>query len=210
MRALLRTNRNLVVEPIGLLSDDLSARVDGRALFGNDNPLELEIGSGKGLFLADQAKARPQANFLGLENARLYWQYASDHLRRHGCLNTRIVLADAARFVSERLTDTCLTAVHIYFPDPWPKRRHHKRRLIQGPFLEQVERVLVPDGLLQVVTDHEDYFRQIDRVLRGSNLERVPFRPPGSGEDEELVGSSFERKYRREGRPFYSITAVKK
>jgi tRNA (guanine-N7-)-methyltransferase len=209
MRSLLRTNRKLVVEPIGLLSEDLLSPVDGRILFENDNPLELEIGSGKGAFLDDQAKARPQVNFLGLEKARRYWSYASDCLRRHGCLNTRMVLADAAQFVSERLRDACLTTIHIYFPDPWPKKRHHKRRLIQGPFLEQVERVLVPEGHLQVVTDHQDYFQQIDRVLRGSNLEIVAFRPPGSGEDEELVGSNFERKYRREGRPFFSIAAEK-
>jgi tRNA (guanine-N7-)-methyltransferase len=209
MRPLLRTNRKLIVEPIGLLADDLTAPIDGRHLFGNDNPLELEIGSGKGTFLTDQAKARPQTNFVGLEKAHRYWRYASDRLRRHGCINTRMVLADAAPFVTELLTSTCLTAVHIYFPDPWPKKRHHKRRLIQGPFLEQVERVLLPRGVLQVVTDHEDYFQQIERVLRDSNLELTPFRPPGIEENEELVGSNFERKYRREGRPFYSLAAAK-
>jgi tRNA (guanine-N7-)-methyltransferase len=209
MRPLLRTNRLLIVEPIGLLSDDLAAPVDGMHLFGNNNPLELEIGSGKGTFLTDQAKTRPYTNFVGLEKARRYWRYASDRLRRHGCLNTRMVLADAAPFVTELLTDNSLTTVHIYFPDPWPKKRHHKRRLIQRPFLEQVERVLVPGGVLQVVTDHKDYFQQIEHVLRDSNLEGTAFRPPGSGEEEELVGSNFERKYRREGRPFYSIAAVK-
>jgi tRNA (guanine-N7-)-methyltransferase len=209
MRPLLRTNRRLTVEPIGLVWEDLPNSVDGNALFGNDNPLELEIGSGKGTFLVDQAKARPQVNFLGLEKARRYWQHAADRLRRNDCFNTRMLLADAARFVSERVADCCLTAVHAYFPDPWPKKRHHKRRLFQEPFLEQVERVLVFGGRLQVVTDHQDYFSQIERVLLQSNMEPTEFRSPGSTGEDELVGSNFERKYRREGRPFYSIAAVK-
>jgi tRNA (guanine-N7-)-methyltransferase len=113
------------------------------------------------------------------------------------------------QLVSELIADGCLTAVHTYFPDPWPKKRHHKRRLFQGPFLEQVERVLVRGGRLQVVTDHQDYYSQIEQVFRESSLELTAFRSPGSTEDEELVGSNFERKYRREGRPFYAIAAIK-
>jgi tRNA (guanine-N7-)-methyltransferase len=121
-----------------------------------------------------------------------------------------MLLADAGRFVAETVADGCLSAVHAYFPDPWPKKRHHKRRLLQGPFLEQVERVLVRGGRLQVVTDHQDYFSQIEQVFRESSLELTDFRSPGSTENEELVGSNFERKYRREGRPFYSIAAIKR
>jgi tRNA (guanine-N7-)-methyltransferase len=209
MRPSLRTKRKLIVEPIGLVLEDLPKPLDGKVLFGNENPLELEIGSGKGTFLADQAKARSQVNFLGLEKARRYWQYASDRLRRNGCLNARMILVDASHFFPEFLLDSCLAAIHIYFPDPWPKKRHHKRRLLQEPFLEQVERVLVPGGRFQLVTDHEDYFRQTRRGIQASNLELTDFRPPGSTGEEELVGSNFERKYRREGRPFYSIAALK-
>jgi tRNA (guanine-N7-)-methyltransferase len=189
--------------------ESLPKPVDGPVLFGNDYPLELEIGSGKGTFLAEQAMAQPRINFLGLEKARRYWQFASDRLRRNGCINTRMVLADAARFVSELVDNGCLSAVHIYFPDPWPKKRHHKRRLIQQPFLEQIERVLEPGGRLQVVTDHQDYFQQIERALHRSNLTPTEFLPPGAADRGEVVGSNFERKYRREGRPFYSVAVVK-
>jgi tRNA (guanine-N7-)-methyltransferase len=205
----LRTKRKLIVEPIGLVLEDLPKPVDGNVLFGNGNIFELEIGSGKGTFLVDQALSRPRVNFLGLEKARRYWQYASDRLRRNGCFNTRMLLADAGQLVTELIAENCLNAVHAYFPDPWPKKRHHKRRLFQRPFLDHLERVLVRGGRLQVVTDHRDYFSQIEQVLRESNFELTDFRPPGSTEDEELVGSNFERKYRREGRPFYSIAAIK-
>ncbi len=209
MRPNLRTRRQLIVEPIGLRAEELPRPTTGSLLFGNEHPVELEIGSGKGTFLTDQAKDRPEVNFLGLERAHKYWMYSSDRLRRNGCLNTRMILADATIFVSENLADTSLSAIHIFFPDPWPKKRHHKRRLIQGPFLEQAERVLEEGGRLQIVTDFEGYYRQIERVVRASKLKETEYRSPGSAADGEIAGTNFERKYRSEGRPFYAIAAVK-
>jgi len=209
MRPNLRTKRELIVEPIGLRAEELPKPTAGSLLFGNEHPVELEIGSGKGTFLTDQAKDRPEVNFLGLERAHKYWMYSSDRLRRNGCLNTRMILADATIFVSENLADTSLSAIHIFFPDPWPKKRHHKRRLIQGPFLEQAERVLEQGGRLQIVTDFEGYYQQIERVVLASKLKETEYRTPGSVADGEIAGTNFERKYRREGRPFYAIAAVK-
>ncbi len=209
MRPNLRIKRELIVEPIGLRAEELPKPTAGSLLFGNEHPVELGIGSGKGTFLTDQAKDRPEVNFLGLERAHKYWMYSSDRLRRNGCLNTRMILADATIFVSENLADTSLSAIHIFFPDPWPKKRHHKRRLIQGPFLEQAERVLEQGGRLQIVTDFEGYYQQIERVVRASKLKETEYRTPGSVADGEIAGTNFERKYRREGRPFYAIAAVK-
>ena len=209
MRPNLRTKRELIVEPIGVRAEELPKPTAGSLLFGNEHPVELEIGSGKGTFLTDQAKDRPEVNFLGLERAHKYWMYSSDRLRRNGCLNTRMILADATIFVSENLADTSLSAIHIFFPDPWPKKRHHKRRLIQGPFLEQAERVLEQGGRLQIVTDFEGYYQQIERVVLASKLKETEYRTPGSVADGEIAGTNFERKYRREGRPFYAIAAVK-
>lgn len=209
MRPNLRTKRRLIVEPIGLTAEELPKPTTGLLVFGNDHPLELEIGSGKGTFLTDQAKRRPDFNFVGLERARKYWMYAADRLRRNGCVNTRMILGDAAVFLTEILADVSLSAIHVYFPDPWPKKRHHKRRLIQQPFLEQVERVLEPGGRLQVVTDFENYFHQIEQTVRASRLIATDYRTPGSAGEGEIVGTNFERKYRREGRPFYAIAAIK-
>lgn len=205
----MQSPRQLIIEPIGLDVDALQRPIDWAALFGNANPVELEIGNGKGTFITEQARARPETNFLGIEWARWFWRYASDRLRRHGCLNARTVRAEAMYFLTEFVPDASLRVIHIYFPDPWPKKRHHKRRLIQEPFLRQVERVLEPGGRLQIVTDHLDYFEQIEQVVRASKLQVVDYNRPGSAGDGEFVGTNFERKYAREGRPFYAIAAVK-
>ena len=115
---------------------------------------------GKGTFLTEQARARPEVNFFGIEWARWFWRYASDRLRRHNCLNARTVRAEASFFLTEFVPAESLSVLHIYFPDPWPKARHHKRRLIQPKFMPIVERVLKPGGRLQVVSDHQGYFEE--------------------------------------------------
>ncbi len=205
----MQASRELVVEPVGLDVDALPKPLIWKDLFGNDHSVELEIGMGKGTFLADQARARPDTNFLGIEYARWFWRYASDRLRRNHCLNARTVRAEAGFFVREFITDASLAAVHIYFPDPWPKKRHHKRRLIQAPFAAEINRILLPGGKVQIVTDHADYFQQIEQVLRDSSLKPIDYsRAPSAGEGE-VVGTNFERKYRREGRPFFAIAAIK-
>jgi tRNA (guanine-N7-)-methyltransferase len=205
----MQTQHPLIVEPIGLDVDTLPRPIDWSAMFGNRNPVELEIGIGKGTFMTEHARARPDTNFFGIEWARWFWRYASDRLRRHGCLNARAVRAEALYFLTEFVADGTIQGLHIYFPDPWPKKRHHKRRLIQAPFLRQAERVLAPGGRIQIVTDHKDYFEQIEQMVRASGLKVVEFARSGSVADSEVVGTNFERKYAEEGRPFYAIAAVK-
>jgi tRNA (guanine-N7-)-methyltransferase len=95
--------------------------------------------------------------------------------------------------------------VHIYFPDPWPKKRHHKRRLIQEPLLTQLHRVLEPGGRVRLVTDHADYWQWMLEKLAavGELFEQLPFDAPASADPGEMAGTNFERKYRREGRPLH-------
>lgn len=206
----MQTHRELVVEPIGLDAEKLPKPLSWSEVYGNDHPVELEIGMGKGTFLTEQAKARADVNFFGIEWARWFWRYASDRLRRHGCLNARTVRAEANFFLTEYVPSESLSVLHIYFPDPWPKARHHKRRLIQPAFMPLVQRVLVAGGRLQVVTDHQGYWEEnIEPTVRGSGLKVVDYNRPGSAGEGEFVGTNFERKYRREGRPFYAVAAVK-
>src|SRR5215208_1221814 len=157
----MQSHRELIVEPIGLDVDALPRPLDFAALYGNVNPLEIEIGIGKGTFITEQAKARPEVNFLGIEWARWFWRYSSDRLRRNNCTNARTVRAEANYFLSEFVPPETISVLHIYFPDPWPKKRHHKRRLIQEKFMPIVQRILMQEGRLQIVTDHQEYFEQI-------------------------------------------------
>jgi len=205
----MQSNHELIVEPIGLDVEALGRPLEWSVLFGNDHPVELEIGMGKGTFITEQARARPEVNFFGIEWARWFWRSASDRLRRNGCLNARTVRAEAGFFLAEFVPEASLSVLHIYFPDPWPKSRHHKRRLIQPKFMPLVQRVLAPGGRLQVVTDHKDYFEQIEATVNGSGLRVIEYNRPGSAGEGEFVGTNFERKYRREGRPFFAIAATK-
>lgn len=208
----MQTKHELIPEPIGLDVDALPRPLNFAELYGNANPVELEIGMGKATFLTEQAKARPEVNFFGIEWQRWYWRYASDRLRRNGCTNARTVRAEASFFLQEFVPPDSIAVLHIYFPDPWPKARHHKRRLIQPKFLPLVRRVLTPGGRLQVVTDHRGYWEEnIEPAIRAAEgFDIVDYNRPGSAGEGEFVGTNFERKYAREGRPFYAIAAVKR
>src|SRR3954471_14719996 len=163
----MQTKNELIPQPTGLDAPAHPKPLDWRQLFGNDHPVELEIGMGKGTFLTEQAKARPDVNFFGIEWANWFWRYASDRLRRNGCTNARAVRAEALFFLREHVPDASISVLHVYFPDPWPKKRHHKRRLVQEPFMQQAKRVLAPRGRLQIVTDHQGYFEEnIEPAIR--------------------------------------------
>ena len=197
-----------------LNAPDEAGRLSWRDIFGNDHPVELEIGAGKGTFLVAIAEAKREHNFIGIEWAKAYADFAADRLRRHELANARMVHGEATWWVRCHVADESLAAMHIYFPDPWPKARHNKRRIVQLPFLKEVYRVLVPGGKLRLVTDHADYFAHMQATLAGQNdLTVVPFEAPvalkeGSPEGS-VVGTNFERKYIAEGRTFHATMAVK-
>jgi len=197
---------------IALQFEDLHGKVDFAQIFGRKNPVHIEIGSGKAAFLLNQAQAQPDVNFLGIEWARKYYRYAVDRIGRWGLENVRIIRTDAAHFVAEHVPDSSVQCFHIYFPDPWPKKRHHKRRLITTANLEHLLRCLVPAGTIRIATDHTEYFNQIEEVLnaRSDMLEKVEFFPTAGASLGEWVGSNFERKYLKENRPIYTAAVRKK
>ena len=173
-----------------------------------DAPFELEIGSGKGTFLLQEAPAHPDVNYLGIEWAGEFFRYAADRIRRAGIPNVRMLYADASEFVRCWLADGTCSVVHLYFSDPWPKARHHKRRVVQDASLAEFHRVLRPGGELRLVTDHDALWAWYgERIASAGHLfEAVPFERPASAGSGEVVGTNFERKYRREGRPFHAVT----
>jgi tRNA (guanine-N7-)-methyltransferase len=131
---------------------------DAAVLFGRSAPLEVEVGSGKGLFLQSAAARVPEHNFLGIEIARKYARFAAARLASHGQTNALVVEGDAQRLFAELISDDSLAAVHVYFPDPWWKKRHHKRRVMNPRFVSDVERTLAPDGVLHFWTDVLEYY----------------------------------------------------
>jgi len=184
--------------------------LDFEAMFGREAPVEMEIGSGKGGFLLNRARAHPDRDFFGIEWANKYCRYAADRMVRWGVANVRLMRTDARHLVIHHLPPASLTVLHVYHPDPWPKKRHHKRRLIQPDFVLAAARALVADGRLAIQTDHAAYFEQICEVVgRENRFCEVPFDVPEAGVVEGRLNTNFEIKYLREGRPIYQMALAK-
>ena len=198
----------LTFEDIIVPVDTLHGKVHWQQLFGNDHPVELEIGTGKGTFLINAAQANPQTNYMGIEWANKYYKYAADRARRWNLPNIRMLRCDARDFMISHVPSGSLQCLHVYFPDPWPKKRHHKRRLFNKQFVAAAADSLTPDGWIHVVTDVEDYFQIIEPLLAQCSLLQLDdFRPRETAGLGEWVGTNFERKYIAEGRTFYSCSA---
>ena len=111
-------------------------------IFGRSAPVHIEIGSGKGTFLVNQAKYQPDANFIGIEWAGRYYRFAVDRIGRWNLTNVRIIRTDAVPYIAECVPDSSVDCFHIYFPDPWPKKRHNKRRFFNSANSDQLIRCL--------------------------------------------------------------------
>lgn len=180
----------------------LEGPLDLEALFGNRQPLELEIGIGKGYFIQHAASSNPDRNYIGIEWARKYLKQALERIEKRALPNVRLVCGEAFSFIEQHLPPASLHALHIYFPDPWPKKKHHKRRLFSPEFLRLVHERLVPGGLLLIATDHLGYWEHMCEVLDNQTLlercEQLPETPQGA---DGLT--NYEMKYLKEGRPIY-------
>ena len=220
-------------EELGPLPDDIvtnpeAGYVDPRAWFvtraqNPDRRFEIEIGSGKGTFLVQQAPMTPDTDYLGIEWGDEFCNYAADRVRRAKHPNIRLMRTDATELLRWRVQSAIVDVIHLYFSDPWPKSRHQKKRVIQDRFLADAWRVLKPGGELRVVTDHDDLWAwdraHFDRWCGAgpcphhdgpipASTEK-PFAKPDSAGEGELVGTNFERKFRQEGRNFHATVLVK-
>jgi tRNA (guanine-N7-)-methyltransferase len=187
-------------------------RLDPREWFAvPSRRFEIEIGSGKGTFLVQQAPLCPETNFLGIERAGDFYRYGADRLRRRGIENARFLRADGVEFIRYWCPDGVAAVIHLYFSDPWPKKRHHKRRVVQDRSLRDFHRVLTPGGELRLVTDHADLWAWYEEhAARHEDLyARHPFTAPTSAATGEVVGTNYERKFAEEGRSFSGMVLVK-
>jgi tRNA (guanine-N7-)-methyltransferase len=179
------------------------APLDWAAVFGNAHPVELEVGFGKGLFLVTAAPQRPDVNFAGVELVRKYQLFTATRIAKRGLRNVRLAWGDGRQFMRDRVFAGSLQAVHVYFPDPWWKKRHHKRRLFTPEFAAEVARVLRPGGVLHFASDVEDYFRMADGLVAAHTpLRPLPEPAPGPADDSDYL-TNFERKARQQGRAVF-------
>lgn len=170
-------------------------------LFGSDRPVEVEVGSGKGLFLLSASATHPEVNFLGIEIVRKYQLFAATRLVKRGRTNVRLVCADGRQFLRDCVAPASVEAIHVYFPDPWWKKRHHKRRLFTAEFAAACAASLRPGGRLRVATDVAEYFQVIKAlVAERPDLRELP--PPeetAPANDMDYL-TNFERKARKQGK----------
>jgi tRNA (guanine-N7-)-methyltransferase len=186
-----------------LTDEELPRPWSGAALFGREAPLEVEIGSGKGLFLKQASQLRPEHDFLGVEIAERYAKFIAARLVRGGIRNVRIVHGDGVR-VMDCLPASAVAAVHVYFPDPWWKARHRKRRVMNARFLADVERVLVPGGRLHFWTDVEEYYQAALGEIAASTKLSGPFDVHEKMAEHDLdFRTHFERRMRMHGEAVY-------
>jgi tRNA (guanine-N7-)-methyltransferase len=192
------------------VEDLVAATWDPAALFSRSAPLEVEVGSGKGLFLQNASLASPGHNFLGVEVAFKYARFIAHRLAKRSVPNAIAVHGDGLRLFREWIPADSLAAVHVYFPDPWWKARHHKRRVMTEAFLSDVVRTLQTGGRLHFWTDVKEYF--------DNTLELIAKTTPLIGPSEVLerlaehdldYRTHFERRMRLHNEPVYRSEFVK-
>ena len=183
---------------------------DPVALFGRAAPLEIELGSGKGLFLQNAALTFPERDFLGIELAVRYARYCAYRLAKNGIANARAVQGDGLRLFRQGIPADSLAAVHVYFPDPWWKARHHKRRVMNEAFLADVVRTLHSGGRLHFWTDVQAYFDASLELIAAKTPLVGPLEPPERPAEHDLdYRTHFERRTRLGGQPVYRAEYAK-
>lgn len=180
-------------------------------LFGRRAPLVVEIGFGDGESLVAMASADPEVNYLGIEVHHPGIGHLLLRAEELGLTHLRVMCADAVEVLERQLPDESIDRIQIFFPDPWPKARHHKRRLIQGPFIDLLARKLKSAGQLHMATDCEDYARSILDLLNAApgwvNMAsdhgftpRPAYRPP----------TKFEQRGRRLGHEVWDLLFMRR
>ncbi len=164
-------------------------------LFVAERPLEVELGSGDGSFLVESARRHPEHNFIGVERLLGRARKMERKARRAGLVNLRAVRIESAYFLQYLLPAQSAVALHIYFPDPWPKRRHQRHRLINEGFPALARNALAPGGAVFLRTDDRNYFAQMTAVFGASPL----FRPVGTPLELAELPTDFESEFRARG-----------
>ena len=186
--------------------NQISIPLSWSELFERDAPTEVEIGSGKGKFLNELATAHPELNILAVERSAKYHRLCCDRAARRGLENVRLIRTTGEDLLFRLLTDGSVQTFHVLFSDPWPKKRHHKRRFFKPENVAAIHRALVPGGRLLVKSDHDAYAEVIAEVLGAAS----GFTAIDPGEAfSDMPETGFEAKYLVEGRRIHSFALEK-
>lgn len=192
-------------DELELMPGQVNGPLDFADLFGRSARVEIEVGIGKGRFVLGQAAARPETDFLALEWSLKHMRIAKDRAGRRKLRNVRFYRADARHVIGQLVPASSISRVHVYCPDPWPKKRHHKRRFFTPATVRDLERILRPGGYLNLSTDVGEYFEEICGLLRDHTaLEKMfdPLFPPSP----DASNTNYEIKYLAEGRVIHRST----
>jgi len=179
-------------------------------LFGNAHPVEMEIGCGKGKFLVARSIGNPEINFLGIDRVSKFMNIGKTRAQKRTLPNIRFLRAEARAFLTEAIAPGSVSVFHIYFPDPWPKRRHQVRRVFTPGLLTLLHARLVPGGLVEIATDDKDYFDAMKKTIAttGELWENVR-----EAVNERIFDgmnkTNYELKWAAEGRPLYYVELKK-
>jgi tRNA (guanine-N7-)-methyltransferase len=186
--------------------DEDEYELDLKALFGNDHPVIMEIGFGNGDATWQMALAHPEENYLGVEVHRPGVGHLLLKLEENGIGNVRIACEDAVELLQARISRDSLGGVRIYFPDPWPKKRHHKRRIIQTPFIELLGQKMQAGSILHMATDWEQYAEHMLEVMHNSvNFECLSPNGKACLKPEWRPATKYEKRGERLGHGVFDL-----
>jgi tRNA (guanine-N7-)-methyltransferase len=187
---------------IEMLRESSAGRLDLVQLFGRTAPLDVDLGCGDGSFVFELAKQQPEKNFLGIE--RLTKRVEKARRRAAIIENVRVLYAESSYAVQYLLPESSVETFYLSFPDPWPKRRHQRRRVFTRDFLDSIANALEENGVFRVTTDQLDYFQHMERFSRAHRRFEVL-----AVDDAILPLTKFERRFREQGAPIYRLALRK-
>lgn len=187
---------------IELIPETYVALLDPIAIFGRTAPLHVDLGCGDGSFLCELAQRHPNKDFLGID--RLVGRVAQACHKAAALENVRILNVESSYAVGYLLPERSVETFYLLFPDPWPKRRHQRRRIVKTDFLNAIHRALADDGVFRIATDQLDYFEKIRAVVRNQSDFAIL-----DIEDADLPRTKFERRFSALGAPIYRLVLRK-